>query len=111
MGTSMPQSHWGTPELPTAFVEAIDRARDAFIERIWHDGYPSGFSDGQGPRWVTLFVQFPHLEATVETLRIAELDHGYSKFLTLSDRRSTAAERPPAYGVRRVHKQCRLQDG
>ncbi|QLH21838.1 GNAT family N-acetyltransferase [Streptomyces sp. Rer75] len=74
------------PELSTAYKDAVDRVRDASIDRIWYDGYPGDFSWGSGPRWVTLFVQFPHVEATVEALRVAELDHDYSRFHTLADR-------------------------
>ncbi|WP_369271124.1 GNAT family N-acetyltransferase [Streptomyces sp. R11] len=74
------------PELPTAYVEAVDRARDAFIDRIWYDGYPGDFSWGSGPSWVTLFVPFPHVEATIEALRVAELDNKYSRLHALADR-------------------------
>ncbi|MFF8608427.1 hypothetical protein ACF06X_21075 [Streptomyces sp. NPDC015346] len=60
------------PELPTAFLEAVDRVRDACTDRIWYDGYPGSFSWGGGSRWVTLFVQFPYVDAAVEALRAAE---------------------------------------
>ncbi|MGA5559752.1 GNAT family N-acetyltransferase [Streptomyces platensis] len=73
------------PELPTAYTEAVDRARDASIDRIWYDGFPGSFSCGNGPRWVDLFVQFPHVEATVEALRLAELDRDYSGLHALAD--------------------------
>ncbi|MCP3820320.1 ESCO1/2 family N-acetyltransferase [Streptomyces sp. A3M-1-3] len=74
------------PELPAAFIEAVDRARDASVDRIWYDGYPGSFACGGGSRWVTLFVQFPYVEAAVEALRAAELDRDYSRLHTLADR-------------------------
>ncbi|WP_406331748.1 hypothetical protein [Streptomyces sp. NBC_00203] len=82
--TAASQGH--DPELPAAYREAVDRARDAYIDRIWYDGYSGDFSWGDGPRWVTLFVPFPHVKATVEALRVAELDHDYSRFHALADR-------------------------
>jgi hypothetical protein len=72
-------------ELPAAYKEAVKQARDASIDRIWCDGYPGGFADASGPRWVTLSVQFRHVEATVEALRVAELDHDYSRLHALAD--------------------------
>ncbi|MCX5236174.1 hypothetical protein OG824_13275 [Streptomyces prunicolor] len=82
--TAASQGH--DPELPAAYREAVARARDAYIDRIWYDGYSVEFSWGDGPRWVTLFVPYLHVEATVEALRLAELDHDYSKFHVLADR-------------------------
>ncbi|MEV5778391.1 hypothetical protein AB0L49_45555 [Streptomyces antimycoticus] len=73
-------------ELPDAYRDALDRAWEASTERIWHDGYPGDFSSGNGPRWVTLYVPFPHLEATVEALRVAELDRDYNRLHALADR-------------------------
>jgi hypothetical protein len=73
------------PELPAAYRDAVSRLNDASMDRIWYDGYPGGFSWGEGPRSVTLFTQFPHVEATVEALRAAEIDHNYSKLHALSD--------------------------
>jgi GNAT superfamily N-acetyltransferase len=81
--TATSQGH--DPELPAAYSEAVARARDAYIDRIWYDGYSGDFSWGNGPRWVTLFVPFPHVEATVEALRSAELDHDYSRLHALAD--------------------------
>jgi hypothetical protein len=72
--------------LPAAFVEAVDRARDALIDRLWYDGCPGGFFGGSGPSGVVLFVPFPHVEATVEALRVAELDRDYSRLHALADR-------------------------
>jgi len=72
--------------LPPAYTEAIDRVREASIDRIWCDGYEGGFSWGKGPRWITLYVQFPHVEVTVEALRSAELDQDYRQLHTLADR-------------------------
>ncbi|WP_143832085.1 hypothetical protein, partial [Nocardiopsis sp. CNR-923] len=73
-------------ELPAAYKEAVDRALSAFTDRIWYDGYPGDFSYGDGPRWVTLFVPYPHVEAAVKALRAAELDHNYSRLHALADR-------------------------
>ena len=42
------------PELPTAYKEALDSVRLASTDRIWYDGYPGGFSWGEGARWITL---------------------------------------------------------
>ncbi|MFF4490984.1 GNAT family N-acetyltransferase [Streptomyces sp. NPDC001544] len=74
------------PELPATYREAADTARSAAIDRIYYDGYPGNFSWTNGSRWVTLFVPFPHVEATVEALRVAELDHDYSRLHRLADR-------------------------
>lgn len=73
-------------ELPAAFTEAVDRVRAASIDRIWYEGHTRDFTHMDGPRWVTLPVQFPHVEATAEALRLAELDHDYSKLHVLADR-------------------------
>ncbi|MFF7702879.1 GNAT family N-acetyltransferase [Streptomyces lydicus] len=79
-------SRGDTPELPAAYTEAVDRVREASTDRIWFDGYPGSFSWGNGPRWVNLFAPFPHVEATVEALRLAELDRDYSSLHALADR-------------------------
>ena len=55
------------PELPTAYKEALDSVRLASTDRIWYDGYPGGFSWGEGARWITLPVQFSQVEAAVES--------------------------------------------
>ncbi|MFD4864604.1 GNAT family N-acetyltransferase [Streptomyces sp. NPDC058412] len=73
-------------ELPAAYVDAVHRVRSASIDCIWYDGYSEGFSWGGEPGWVTLFVQFPHVEAAVSALRIAELDHDYSGLHALAER-------------------------
>jgi hypothetical protein len=78
-------SRGNNPELPTEFTEAADKARDVLIEGIWCDGYPGNFSYGSGARWVTLFVQFPHIEAVVDALRSAEVDRDYIGLHTLAD--------------------------
>ncbi|WP_435107188.1 GNAT family N-acetyltransferase [Nocardiopsis synnemataformans] len=73
-------------DLPAAYKEAVGRALSVSMDRIWYDGYPGSFSYGDGSRWVTLFVPFPHVEAALEALRVAELDHDYSKLHALADR-------------------------
>ncbi|MFE3038351.1 hypothetical protein ACFXKY_42670 [Streptomyces canus] len=70
--------HGRSAELPTAYTQAVDRARSASIDRIYYDGYSGGFVWGSGPSWITLFAQFSHVETVVEALRAAELDHDYS---------------------------------
>ncbi|WP_107115518.1 GNAT family N-acetyltransferase [Streptomyces specialis] len=77
--------HGRSPELPSAYTEAIDRARSASMDRICYDGYSGGFSWGNGPSWITLFVQFSQVDTAVEALRAAELDHDYSKLHALAD--------------------------
>ncbi|MFD0292006.1 GNAT family N-acetyltransferase [Streptomyces sp. NPDC127118] len=72
-------------ELPLAYTEAVDAARKASIDRILYDGSSDTFSWTNGPEWITLFVPFRHVEATVEALRAAELDHDYSVFRALAD--------------------------
>ncbi|WP_031149220.1 hypothetical protein [Streptomyces xanthophaeus] len=72
-------------ELPAAYEEAVERARGACIERIRCDGYPGELWFVGGPRWVTLHVQFPQVEAVVEALRLAEIDHDYSELHALAD--------------------------
>ncbi|MEU6310232.1 GNAT family N-acetyltransferase [Streptomyces sp. NPDC047014] len=74
------------PDLPAAYTEAVDRARTVSIDHIWCEGYAGNFTWGDGPRWITLYVQFPHVGATVEALRAAELDHEYSGLHALADR-------------------------
>lgn len=74
------------PELPSTYREAIDRTCKASIDCIWYDGYPGDFAWGAGPSFVSLIVPFRHVEAAVEALREAELDHDYSKLHALADR-------------------------
>lgn len=72
--------------LPAAYTEAVDRAREACMDRIRYDGCPGEFAWGSGPTWIPLFVPFPHVDAAVEALRTAELDHDYSGLHTLAER-------------------------
>jgi GNAT superfamily N-acetyltransferase len=72
--------------LPAVYENAVDRVRSAGMDRIWYDGYPGSFYYGNGSRWVTLFVPFPHVEAALKALRVAELDHDYSKLHALAAR-------------------------
>ncbi|MFF2939963.1 GNAT family N-acetyltransferase [Streptomyces niveus] len=72
-------------ELAAAYTEAVDAARRAGIDRIRYDGSSDTFSWTGGPEWITLFVPFRHVEATVEALRVAELNHDYGMFHTLTD--------------------------
>lgn len=68
-----------SPELPTAYTEAVDRALRASIDRIYYDGYPGDFFWFGSPNWVSMYVQFSQIETAVEALRAAELDQDYSK--------------------------------
>ncbi|MEU6661780.1 GNAT family N-acetyltransferase [Streptomyces sp. NPDC046821] len=74
------------PELPDAYTEAVDRARIAAIDRIRYEGRRDAFSWSNDPRWVNMFVPFPHVETTVEALRVAELDQDYGMLQELADR-------------------------
>ncbi|WP_329112135.1 hypothetical protein [Streptomyces sp. NBC_01353] len=89
-------------QLPAAYEEAVERARNASIDRIWCDGYPGEFWFAGGPRWVTLYVQFPHVEAAVEALRLAELDHDYSGLHSLADRLALPVDEWLAPGEREL---------
>ncbi|MFE2049704.1 GNAT family N-acetyltransferase [Streptomyces sp. NPDC059459] len=72
-------------ELPAAYSEAVDRVREVSIDRIWCEGYSGDFTWGNGSRWVTVYVQFPHVESAVEALRVAELKRDYSRLHKLAD--------------------------
>ncbi|MEU5296971.1 GNAT family N-acetyltransferase [Streptomyces umbrinus] len=78
-----PRGH--SPELPIAYMEAVDRACSASMDRIYYDGYPGGFVWGSGPSWITLFAQFSQVETAVEALRAAEMDHDYTKLHAFAD--------------------------
>ncbi|MGW4905947.1 GNAT family N-acetyltransferase [Streptomyces sp. NPDC004270] len=73
------------PELPTAYKEALDKLRLASTDRIWFDGYHGDFTWGEGARWITVPVQFSQVEATVEALRLAEIEHEYGQLHALAD--------------------------
>ncbi|MFG3014128.1 hypothetical protein ACGFZB_27630 [Streptomyces cinerochromogenes] len=73
-------------QLPAAYTEAVDRAREACMDRISYDGYPGAFEWVSGPTWIPLFVPFPHVDAAVEALRAAELDHDHRGLRTLAER-------------------------
>ncbi|MBK3567078.1 hypothetical protein [Streptomyces sp. MBT62] len=72
--------------MPPNWYATVELDRDAYIHRIWYDGYSGDSSWGGGPHRVTLFVPFPHVKATVEALRVAELDYDFSRFHALADR-------------------------
>ncbi|MGM0356373.1 GNAT family N-acetyltransferase [Streptomyces sp. ECR3] len=74
-----------SPELPDTYTEAVDRACNASMDRIFYDGYPGGFFWGRGPSRITLFAQFSQVEAAVEALRAAELDQDYTKLHAFAD--------------------------
>lgn len=74
------------PDLPADYVQAVDRARDAAMDCIRYDGYRGAFYFGRGPRWIDLCARFRDVEATVEALRAAELEHDYSRLHALADR-------------------------
>ena len=61
-------------------------ARDAAMDCIRYDGYRGVFYFGRGPRWIDLCARFRDVEATVEALRAAELEHDYSGLRALADR-------------------------
>ncbi|QKV95931.1 GNAT family N-acetyltransferase [Streptomyces sp. NA02950] len=79
-------SRGSEPTLPADYIEAVNRARYAAIDRIRYDGYQGSFYFGNGPRWIDLCARFRDVEATVEALRAAELEHNYSGLHVLADR-------------------------
>ncbi|MFJ3419582.1 GNAT family N-acetyltransferase [Streptomyces sp. NPDC086082] len=74
------------PDLPADYVAAVDKARDAAMDCIRYDGYRGAFYFGRGPRWIELCARFRDVEATVEALRAAELEHDYRGLHALADR-------------------------
>ncbi|MFJ2626943.1 GNAT family N-acetyltransferase [Streptomyces sp. NPDC087532] len=73
-------------ELPSAYAEAVNEANSAAIDRIRYDGNSDTFVWSCGPEWVSLFVPFRHVEAAVEALRAAELNHDYGMLRALAER-------------------------
>ncbi|QEV21147.1 GNAT family N-acetyltransferase [Streptomyces alboniger] len=55
------------------------------MDRIWYEGCTDSFSWSNGPGWITLFVPFRHVEATLKALRVAEFNHDYGMFRALAD--------------------------
>ncbi|GHG63190.1 GNAT family N-acetyltransferase [Streptomyces griseocarneus] len=73
-------------ELPTLYSDAVEKVRGAAADRLWYDGFPGGFVWSSGSRWVALSVPYAEVEAAVEALRVAELDHDYSGLEALACR-------------------------
>jgi hypothetical protein len=66
-------------DLRSGFGEALTRCMDAACNYLWVNGYPGGFSYGQGPNGVTLSVPFQLADEACEALRAAEMDGDMSK--------------------------------
>ncbi|CAM5469320.1 ESCO1/2 family N-acetyltransferase [Streptomyces viridifaciens] len=91
-----------SPDLPTAYTEAVTRAQNTSIDRIWYDGYPGSFSWGSGPCWITLPAPLTQVRAAIEALRSAELDHDYSELHALAERLALPVEEWIAPGEREL---------
>ncbi|MER8261835.1 GNAT family N-acetyltransferase [Streptomyces albidoflavus] len=79
-------SRGDTADLPAAYADAVEKVQGAAVDRLWYDGYPGSFTWSNGSRWVTLPVPYTEVEAAVEALRGAELDHDYSGLAALASR-------------------------
>ncbi|MFG2831160.1 GNAT family N-acetyltransferase [Streptomyces sp. NPDC048434] len=90
------------PALPADCIEAVDRARYAAMDRIRYDGYQGAFYFRNGPRWIDLCSRFRDVEATVEALRAAELEHNYSGLHALADRLALPVDKWLAPGEREL---------
>lgn len=95
-------SRGDSADLPSAYTEAVAKAENTSIDRIWYDGYPGAFVSSNGPRWVILPVPFAHIEAAVEALRSAELHHDYSGLHALADELTLPVEDWLAPGEREL---------
>ncbi|MFD0410458.1 GNAT family N-acetyltransferase [Kitasatospora sp. NPDC127116] len=90
------------PDLPAAYTEAIARMQNTSVDRLRYDGYLGMLSWGDGPRWVSLTVPFAQVEAAVEALCSAELNHDYSGLHALADRLALPIEDWLAPGEREL---------
>jgi GNAT superfamily N-acetyltransferase len=89
-------------DLPADYLAALDRARDAAMNRIRYEGYRGAFYWGNGPRWIDLCARFRDVEATVEALRAAELEHDYSKLHAIAERLALPVDEWLAPGEREL---------
>ncbi|MFF5931591.1 GNAT family N-acetyltransferase [Streptomyces hydrogenans] len=92
----------GIAELPVAYTDAVEKVQAAAADRFWHDGYQGGFSWSNWSRLVTLPVPYAEVEAAVEALRGAELDHDYSGVAALAGRLTLPVEDWLAPGEREL---------
>ncbi|WP_158697271.1 GNAT family N-acetyltransferase [Streptomyces hokutonensis] len=90
------------PSLPADYIEAVDRARYAAMDRIRYEGNRGAFHFGNGPRWVDLCARFRDVEATVKALRTAELEYNYSGLHALADRLALPVDEWLAPGEREL---------
>ncbi|MEU6719601.1 GNAT family N-acetyltransferase [Nonomuraea sp. NPDC046802] len=95
-------SRGDSADLPTAYTEAVAKAENTSIDRIWYDGYPDGFMSINGPRCIILPVPYAQIETAVEALRSAELHHDYSGLHTLADQLALPVEDWLAPGEREL---------
>ncbi|GGW79403.1 GNAT family N-acetyltransferase [Streptomyces galilaeus] len=89
-------------DLPADYLAAVDRARDAAMNRIRYEGYQGTFFWGNGPRWLDLCARFRDVEATVEALRAAELENDYSKLHAIAERLALPVDEWLAPGEREL---------
>ncbi|WP_411084513.1 GNAT family N-acetyltransferase [Streptomyces sp. cmx-18-6] len=89
-------------ELPAAYDEAVDRVRSAAVDRLWYEGYTGDFVWTSGPRWITLCAPYPEVEAAIEGLRVAELEHDYSRLHAIADRLALPVDEWLAPGEREL---------
>ncbi|GJF31738.1 hypothetical protein KNE206_44380 [Kitasatospora sp. NE20-6] len=91
-----------SPDLPTAYTEAVTRAQHTSFDRIRYDGNRGTLSCGSGPSWVSLPVPFAQIGVAVEALCSAELNHDYSGLHALADRLALPIEDWLAPGEREL---------
>ncbi|MFH9613795.1 GNAT family N-acetyltransferase [Streptomyces pratensis] len=95
-------SRGASAELPVAYADAVEAVRESSIDRLWYEGFPGNFLLGTGSRFITLPVPYMELEASIEALRLAELDRDYSKLHVLAGRLALPVEKWLAPGEREL---------
>ncbi len=63
----------GADKLPDDYAAALERCREAAINRLWVDGYTGGFGYGTGGRFIVLFMPHAHVKQAVTALKAAEM--------------------------------------
>ncbi|MGW8359242.1 GNAT family N-acetyltransferase [Streptomyces wedmorensis] len=89
-------------ELPASYTDAVEEVREAAVDRLWYDGFPGDFVWSSGSRWVSLSVPYTEVEAAVEALRTAELDHDYTGLEALAGRLALPVDEWLAPGERQL---------
>ncbi|MET9107118.1 GNAT family N-acetyltransferase [Streptomyces zhihengii] len=80
------ESRGETAEFPPAYSRTVEKVRDAAVDRLWFAGYPGTFFWNSGARQVTLPVPYAEVEAAVQALRVAGMEHKYTGLMALADR-------------------------